>query len=181
MDTIVTIIIFLAIFFSIMKNLQEAAKKGREVRTPQKAGERPIQQEMRIPQAPPAPMAERELPEVEEEPSENPPRPFPEEPCPVPGPPRTSLEEIYGRLEEKYRRLSERPVPEVVKREDMFEKRAADAALSLSISPGLSGQPLSPLHRPTLAFHRQAVVNGIIMSEILGPPVGLRRQGGLWW
>lgn len=185
MDTIVTIIIFLVIIFSIMKNMQEVAKKGREVRVPRKPGEGPVQQEMRIPEAPPAP-AEREIMEVEEEvpeePSEIPsPRPFPEEPRPVWESPRPSLEDIFGRLEEKYRRASEQPIPEVVKVEDTFEKRKPEAEIPRHTTFRPARQPLSPRHRPALVFQKQAVVNGIIMSEILGPPVGLRRQGGLWW
>jgi hypothetical protein len=183
MNTIITLIIVLFIFLSTIKNLKEVNRKSREVKLPpaKPSEARPSAQSSETPSRP-----VRDWIPTPSDPLPYPAPGWPWKPVPEPIPAtgetqRRLPEETLRKLEERYRQLSERPLPEdAVTEEEVFEMKKEEAAPAAKRMTPARAIPKSP-RIPALAFNGQAVVNGIIMQEILSPPVGLRRQGGLYW
>ena len=182
MDVIINLFILFIIVVSVLRSLQDAARKSREIKIPP-----PKPVEMRPePLSEAAPEREPEWAPEPQAPSRPavPPRPMPEEIPPAWEPPRRSIEEVFGKLEERYRELTESPVPEAVLREKTLEHPQPDmrAGFRRRFVPQKSRIPgKAAAIRPVLSFDGQSVVNGIIMSEILGQPVSLRKPDGLYW
>jgi len=166
MDVIINLIIFLIVVITILKRLQEVARKGTEIKEPS-------------PEPQPLPIDGPVAREIIAEMPEEYPQPAAPAPVPVEEKPRTqSMRELFERLERRYYDIIEPPVPQT---EDTFESGrekkdisrrgyAKQAAIDRA-APSVESAAL-----PALSFKASSVVNGIIMSEILGPPTGLRKS-----
>jgi hypothetical protein len=170
MEVIFNLIIILVVVFTVMKRLQEVAQKGVDIKQP------PLTR-------PPAPSgttmsSSREM--TTEYTTTEPEQPLPQRPSPFP------LREMVETMERQYRYITEPPLPPVpVMRyepaaEDAFEAVAPSAAPKLLQRQVVASAPqrgTAPNRHLVLAFNSETVLNGMIMSEILGPPVALRTTG----
>ncbi len=197
MEVLVNIIVTIAIILYVLKRMQEVARKGGELTGPPPP-ERMFEEEEEEREEAPVPerplrrspettqMPERmEIPTVRPRPAAQVPEPtvrkftVPEEP---PRPRQRAVPEItrpqprHFHVPVETAPSREQRIREVVREDE--EGRYADAS-----KPGTRAPAHAPRHkkadgapRPLLAFYRDDVVRGIIMSEILGPPVGMRRE-----
>jgi len=165
MDVIIQIIVFIVIIITVIKRFKEVGEKSEDIRTSRvphpQSGMRRQAQSVR-PSAPaPSPRMESSRPERP---------PWAPEHAP-------SLEDLFETVMERgepeadsipeYHGYGEEsPVPEI---------EAPPAVSPAEQLPRIAVAVRQPELR--LSFGRQAVVKGVVMSEILGPPVGLRRYG----
>jgi hypothetical protein len=183
MNTLITIIIFLFIILSAVKNVQEANRKSGEIKLPP---QKPV--EPRPEQSTDAsPRPKQEWMPTPSEPLPYPAPGWPMKPAPEPVPPAWEKpgrlpEETLRRLEEKYRRIAETPLPEeTVGEEEVFEKEDNRPATRRTAVSKVKIPRRKPARIQIPSLRGAAVANGIIMQEILGPPVGLRQQGRSYW
>lgn len=169
MDKLINLVIIFIIFISIFKRLREVALKQQEIQKP------------REPSPLPGPFVETELPEgaVDMEPEEMVPsiETMPTEQV-VP------LEEMIERrirevIEPEMSREIELPVEEVSSwpLEEQVSEPLPEVQPVAAVRPvGLVKKPPAPRRksRTVLDFGSPGVIRGILMREILGPPVALR-------
>ena len=170
METIIQIIIILVIIASVMKRFREIAGKSKDLETTK------------------LPKPVLDLFEVETPEEEPPARPFakprfepsPEmRPKPRPGTPSWEESRPVGESttfeEETLESRSEIQVPESRFPDGMTQAGGSMPEIrAYAERPRMMRSPERRPHIPVLRFHQTQVVRGIIMSEILGPPVGLR-------
>ena len=148
---LINLVIVVVIILSVLKRLKDVAKKGEELETPPPAA----------PSAAPD-MVERTDEIPQEEPVERP------------------------ELPEIFKRLLEQEKPDISD-EDEFEQEPEVPEPVMAepiqlpeeiVKPFSYGLPVIPKEEQTpelkLSFRGSEVVRGIVMSEILGPPVGLK-------
>ena len=179
MDVLINLVILLVIVASLLKRVKEITQKGEEVK--------------RVPEGPPDPLAEtikeaRERSEMRQDTERRSIRDVFEESGheqPVESPPVTetpsappTLEDIFKRLAGEIAPESRQPVPEPMAVEPPPPEPVP--AEPLTEPPPISEykpprQKAKPKARTGgLSFDGPEVVRGIILSEILGPPVSLR-------
>ncbi len=179
-DIIINVVILFIIIMSLLKRVKEISKKGDEVK--------------KMPEGPPDPLAEtiktekqrakeqsepvrRSIREVFDEPRRGPAAPKQERPEAPPATP--SLEDVFKRLSgeiipEVQQTQSEpvAPEPQVPKP----EPEPVPEPPSVRI-PKVRKTYVQPRNQsPVLSFEGSEVVRGIIMGEILGPPVSMRSE-----
>jgi len=180
MEVLINVVILFIIIVSLLKRVQAVSKKGDEVK--------------RVPEGPPDPLAEtikeaqrrsemqermnrRTIREVFEEPERQPAAPpIQQEEIPS-GPP--SLEDIFRRITDEIRPDIQEMAPEPVK-EEMFPSEQVSEPVP---EPQYDSTPSKRFmaarrrkHPVGLSFKGPEVVRGIVLSEILGPPVALRSE-----
>lgn len=161
MTTIIQIIIILVIIASVMKRFREISEKSKDLETtkmPKQLFEMPdVERPQKEPIARPSPEPLREEPVWE-----------PSQPVKVPaGIDEDAFESRPGIL-----------VPESRFPEGMTQAGGSMPKIrAYAERPRMMRSPERRPHIPVLRFHQTQVVRGIIMSEILGPPVGLRNTG----
>ncbi len=173
MGTIIQIIIFLVIIASVMKRFKEISEKSKDLEKTT------------------LPKPDLDLFEIETPEEEPPARPFAKpqfEPSPEMRPKPKTVTPLWEELP---------PVGESTTfEEETFESRSeiqvSESRFPDGITQASGSMPETRIpaerHRatintesrpyiPVLSFHQTQVVRGIIMSEILGPPAGLRNMG----
>lgn len=174
-DILINVVILFIIIMSLLKRVQEISKKGDEVK--------------KVPEGPPDPLAEtikkakqrakeqsepvrRSIREVFDEPRREPAAPKPERPEPPPATP--SLEDIFKRLSGETIPEVQQTQPEPVVPELEPEPFPEPPAVK---TPRVRKKYVQPRNQaPALSFEGSDVVRGIIMGEILGPPVSMRSE-----
>jgi len=150
-EFLINLVIVVVIILAVLKRLKDVAKKGEELEAPP-------------PAAPPAApdMVERTDEIPQEEPVERPELPeifkqlFGQEKPDIPG-------------EDEFEQKPEVPEPVMAEQFQPPEEIAKPVAYGLPVIPKEEQTP-----RLKLSFRGSEVVRGIVMSEILGPPVGLK-------
>ena len=168
-EVIIQLIIVIVIIVSVMKRFREIAGKSKDL------------------EKSPLPKPALDLFDVETPEEEPPVRPFPSlrpETLPKPRPVTPSWE--VSSPEEESATIDENTFEsrsEIQISESRFPAGVTQAGSSIPKTRTLAERPRATIsperHRPylpVLRFNQNQVVRGIIMSEILGPPVGLREQ-----
>lgn len=186
MEPLINIIVTIAVIFFVLKRMQEVAKKGGDLTKP------PIPRPM-FPDEDEEMTSRREEMQPEEESRRA--EMFPDEEETVSDDARSErvrraqeqLRERNKKLEERRRYIErQRRIAEerfesareaVTIREEYREPVATSTPRRATARPARAGQPGGT---PIPAFTRSVVVQGLIMSEILGPPVSLRTQDRLF-
>lgn len=157
MEYLIQIVIIIFIFLALIKRIKEIAEKGGEIKAP--------------PVSPPV-----SHPEMTEELN----RRFvqPEEEAVIPEvKPVLSAEEIFKKFAREYIEPETSPEPEIIPEAEIIphvEKPVPEVAM-----PPLQAWAVPREAAPislTLNFGGSEVVTGILMSEILGQPVALRKE-----
>ena len=179
MDVIINLIVTVAIVLFILRRMQEVAQKGRDITAP------PVPQTM---------FGDDE--EMSDEETAPPRRRYPvsEEPAPIP-PRRFAM----PTEEPAPRRWSPPPVPTArrihIPDEDLLERLETVVSASPARRPGPGAGRMAAMGsglpseedgdsngvRPEyfgISFGRRGLVQGIVMREILGPPMGIRSSPG---
>lgn len=193
MEQLINIIIILVIIASVLKRIREVGDTRGNLNKPAQPGRPPIPGQ--------GPMAEQKPP-VAPRPmmgSEPMPGPAPEPQAAMEEPSAAdeipTLRDMLGPLVEPLYREPEIPSPEpmydAAYTEDTWEQAQRDIADRIRESQeayrrvqeqpaALAPEPMRPVTKPSggidLRFNGRSVVNGIIMSEILGPPKAMREE-----
>jgi hypothetical protein len=186
MDVLINIIITITIIIFVLKRMAEVARKGGDITGPPPPPSMFPEErgEGNVPE-----MRRREIPVREERPERY--GKSEEEETFSDQEQRPLSRRIQDRLREAQRRLDEQ-------RKHMEEQRqAAEERFEAARETARTGEyrepakavPAKPVFResgtperrrterlPAVAFNRSTLVQGIIMSEILGPPVSLRKE-----
>jgi hypothetical protein len=171
MEVLINVIIILVIIFAIMKRMQDVARKGGDITGHPTAP--PMSQGW-----PERPVAEEEnFPEEEEGPFEEPyRRPEPNrEMRPVETPRRTFAEKVLKYEEEKKEAYFASPETEK-SGEYKPEVRPVSRAAGPSQGKVMRHAKGEFSICPVLTTCKSELVRGIILSEILGKPIALRRE-----
>ena len=156
METIIQIIIILVIIASVMKRFRETIEESKDLEKTK------------------LPKQLLEMPDVErpqKEPIERPsPEPLREEPVLEPSQP---VKVPAGIDEDAF---ESRPEIQVSESSEVMTQAGSSVPeiRTYAEKPRMMRGPERRPHIPVLRFHQTQVVRGIIMSEILGPPAGLR-------
>lgn len=193
MELLVNTVITIAIILYVLKRMQEAARKGGELTGPpppaQMFGEeedeeapkraQPMRSSPETTQMP-KPMG---IPTMRPRPAEKAPEPPPVRKFTVPeAPPRPRQREIPDVMRPQHHQVKtpeenapsrEVRIKEVVRENE--KGRYADSGSGFG-KPAPRRKKATGKTRPLLTFCRNDIVRGIIMSEILGPPVSMRRE-----
>jgi len=157
MEYIINIVIIIFVFLAIIKRIRDIAEKGGEIKVP--------------PTSPPIPHPEmtEELNRRFLEPEEEVVRP---EVKPV-----LSAEEIFKKFALEYIEPETSPEPEIIHEPEIIPE--VEKPVIEVVMPPLQARAAPLKAAPTgvkLNFGGSGLVTGILMSEILGQPVALRKE-----
>ena len=159
MELIINLIIVFIIIFSLYKRFQEVSKKGSEIKPPTKS----------IPE--PSPEMVDELKRITQKEEEVIKEEVVEETQPVP-----SSEDIFEKLRQEFAEPETFSEPSYVPEAAIPEQTEEPVPEIVQTIDYSKDVPRKKERRYVLKFGGSELVNGILMSEILGKPVSLREN-----